>query len=42
MTDRLPALSHDEPAPPVASYVRIAVLEAAIIVALWILSRLFS
>jgi len=42
MTDHLPALSPDEPAPPVRSYVRIAILEAAIIVALWILGRLFS
>ena len=42
MTDRLPEPSRDEPAVPLRSYVRIAVLQAAIVAALWILGRIFS
>ena len=42
MTDPLLQLPRDEPAVPVGSYVRIAVIEAAIIAALWILGQFFS
>ena len=42
MTDPLLQLPRDEPAVPVGSYVRIAVIEAVIITVLWILGRLFS